>query len=316
MTNTELEYLLSNGLTESTEEDIACYDELMSLSLPFTALWEDSDNEVKCFQWDSDWEKYLNHRAELIDYEGRREYLPWNLYKNLNLTWLDGYAKAQGTGDCCAFGHFNSGKASNLTNAHRTGRVPKEFALSVAYAVARGGGKLSHGSGCNLNPMSKWAATVGNYWTSDFGKYDVGKYLSKYKKGSQQDANALKTQSVIIYLPQATFDHCYAVCAAGFGINMGSSVYPTASVPNGDGLATSSLWKNGAHSMALMASYIGQSGKRYIYLENSHGARYAADALNKERQWGCWLDESHFKRLAESGFRFGTWYAHLVEMGE
>jgi len=314
MSNAELEYLLGNGLTESTVDDLVCYDELMSLSLPFTSHWMDLNNDVKCFQWDSEWEKYLKHRAELIEYEGRESYLPWNLYKSLNLNWVDGYNYAQGTGDCCGNGHKNSLKASNFTNARRTGKTPREIALSVAYSIARGNGVPKHGSGCNLLPMSKWAATKGNYWTEDFGKYDVGKYVSKYKKGSQQDTNALKTQSVIIYLPEPAFEYCYAVCSAGFGISIGSSLYPVNSVPNGDGIAQASVWNKGAHATALVGAYEGKSGRRYVHLENSHGAKYAADALNPNKQWGCWLDEQDFKKMAVSGFKYGNWYVNLGEM--
>ena len=87
MNNTKLEYLFSNGLTETTEADQHCHDELMSLAIPFTAHWEDFDNSVKSFQWDGAWEKYLKHCAELIDEEGRELYLPWNLGRVPNL-WM------------------------------------------------------------------------------------------------------------------------------------------------------------------------------------------------------------------------------------
>jgi hypothetical protein len=269
---------------------------------------------MKSFAWDSGWERYIKHCAELIDHEGREKWLPWNVYRELNLNWLDGFAKAQRTGDCCSFGHFNAGKASALTNAKRADRKPTEFALSVAYAIARGNGKVSFGSGCNLNPMSKWSATKGNFWTSDFGKYDTGTYVRKYKPGSVQDTNALKTQSIPLYLPEPSFDYCFAVCAAGFGINIGSGVYPTGSVTNSDGLAVALSWKNGGHSVALTAAFTGRSGKRYVFLENSHGARYASDSLSGDtKQWGCWMAEEHIKRMAT--FKYGTWYVNLVEMG-
>ena len=310
---TDLEHLLSHGLTETTEEDQQCFDECMANVIPFTAAWENLDDSMKIMAWDSEWEKYLNHRAEVIDNEKRESYLPWNLYRSLDLNWLDGYNYTQTLGDCCGHAHKNALKASNLVNARRAKRIPREFALSIVYGIARGNGRMNHGSGCNLNPMSKWAATVGNFWTSDFGKYDGGRYIGKYRKGSEQDKNALKTQSLIIYLPTPTFDYCYAACAAGFGINIGSSIYPTGSTVNIDGLAQASTWKSGAHAVALIAAYRSRSGKRYVFMENSHGARYSPDSLNPHRQWGCWCDENDIRQMGTE--RFGRWYCQLGEMG-
>jgi len=79
----DLEYLISNGLTETTEEDQQCYDECMANVIPFTAAWEDLDDSVKILAWDSEWEKHLSHRADVIDIEDRASYLPWRLYNNL-----------------------------------------------------------------------------------------------------------------------------------------------------------------------------------------------------------------------------------------
>jgi len=312
MSNAELEYLLSNGLTETTESDDLCYSELQGIAVPFTAHWIDSNNAVKSMQWDTSWEKYITHCAELIDFEGRESYLPWNLYKSLNLNWVDGYNYKQGTGDCAGNTQKNSGKASQLITAKRTGKTPKEIALSVTYSMARGNGKVRHGSGCNLNPLAKWACTAGNYWTSDFGKYDVGRYVSKYKKGSEQDKHALQTQSIAIFLPEPTFDYCYAVCNAGFGIAIGSHIYPTGSTLNGDNLGQASSWKNGGHAVSLVAACKGKSGKRYVYMENSHLQNYVADQYNPAKQWGCWLDENNIKQM--STFKYGVWYCNLLEM--
>jgi len=312
MTNTELEYLLSNGLTETTEADELCYSELQDIAVPFTAHWIDSNNAVKAMQWDTAWEKYIAHCAELIDFEGRESYLPWNLYKSLNLNWVDGYSYVQLLGDCAGHTLKNSGKASQLTTAKRTGKIPREIALSTVYSIARGNGKVQHGSGCNLNPLMKWACTNGNYWTSDFGKYDGGKYVSKYKKGSEQDKHALQTQSIALSLPEPSFDYCYAPCKAGFGISIGSHIYPTGSTLNSDNLGQASAWKNGAHALSLVTATKGKSGKRYVYVENSHGAKYAADQYNPNKQWGCWLDENDIKKMAT--FKYGVWFVNLMEM--
>ena len=310
------DYPFIDGLRECTEEDVVNYEVCQSAAIPFTAHWENLDDSMKIMSWDSEWERFIKHRAELIDYEGRDEYLPWNLYKSQNVNWLDGYNFAQRIGNCCGHAHKNALKASNFTNAHRTGKTPREIALCIAYGIARGNGRMNMGSGLNLNPMARWSATKGNYWTSDFGRYDGGKTARNWRPDSQQDTNALKTQSIIIHLPEPSFDLVYAACAAGFGINMGTHTYPVSAVPNGEGLSMPSGWRNGGHAMAFVAAWKAPSGRRYVYLENSHGARYAGDSLHSGRQHGCWINEEHFRRMASNNpFRYGTWYVNLGEMG-
>ncbi|MCL2622436.1 MAG: hypothetical protein FWD31_02120 [Planctomycetaceae bacterium] len=307
---------MCNGLRESTAEDLAMFDECMSSAVPFTFHWEDRDNSAKVFQWDDEWKRYVKHLADLIDDEGREVYLPWNIFEELQLSFLDGYATTQGSGDCLSFGHGNATQTTMLTIGKRTGRVPIEIAYSMTYAIARGNGRPDFGSGLNLNPMSKWSSTVGNYWTSDFGRYDTGSYVRKYQKGSHQDINALRTQTIPVYLPRPDFNLCYDACAAGFGITMGTDFFPSASMLNSDGLGVPSSYSRGGHSMSWTAAWKAASSKRYLFLKNSHGPRYVADSLSKgKKQFGCWVDEANFRRIvANNVFRFGTWYVALCEL--
>ena len=309
-------YEFLDGLLECTEEDLLLFDECYSQRVPFTALWQDRDDRAKIVDWDSDYEKWLRHRSQLIEYEGPEKHMPWNLYESFGLKWMDGYNYAQSQGDCCSMGNKNSLKASNLSNMYRTGHPAPEIAASMTYAIARGNGTPRFGNGLNLNPMSKWAAEVGNYLAADFGKYDGGRYVAKYKRGSGQDANALAHQSIVIYLPKCTFDFCYAACSAGIGINMGTTTYPTSAAINGDGLAVPSSWRNGGHSMAwVFAMTVGS--RRYLYLENSHGARYAADKYSGgKKQHGLWINETTFARIADTNFRYGRWYCNVGELAK
>jgi len=306
------DYPFLDGLLETSDEDQQCFDECFAAAIPLAALWKDSNNDAKIVQWDSEWEKYLAHRKALIENEGRESFLPWNLYRELKLQWINGYAFAQSTGDCCSFGHKNSLKASNLVNAKLTGKQPIEIANSMTYAIARGNGRVRFGSGLNLNPMSKWSSQIGNFWTSDFGKYDTGKYCRDYKKGSVQDAHALQTQSVIVYLPEPDFDHVFAVCAAGFGINMGTGTYPITSQVNSDGLSVPSSWKRGGHSMSAVAAFVASSGTEYVYVENSHGNRYKPDKLFGEAQPGFWCNRTHWNKMATS--QYGNDYVNVGEL--
>ena len=85
---------------------------------------------------------------------------------------------------------------------------------------------------------------------------------------------------------------------------------------NGDGLSVPTQWRRGAHAMAFVAAWQSPAGRRYVYLENSHGARYAGDSLHRDRQHGCWCSEADVRRMAlNNAFRFGRWYVNLGEMG-
>jgi len=309
----EYDNLPPDGLTETTEEDQQCYDECCSKAVSFTTLWKDKNNESKIIKWDGDWEAHLQHRQKLIDTEGRERSFPWKVYEEQKLKWLDGYSVLQLAGDCASASHRNSLKTSNLTNMVRTGIAAPEIAFSILYSIARGSGTPRFGNGCNLNPLSRWAAEVGNYLVADFGKYDGGKNVSKYKKGSIQDANALKHQSIIIHLPKCTFDYCYQACAAGYGITMGTVTYPTASRLNNDGVGVPSSYKKGGHAMALVAA-MSINNTRYIYLENSHGMRYVGDRFWAGKQPGLWIPENEFSQIADTDFRYGHWYCNIMEL--
>lgn len=312
----ELKYELKNGLRRTTEADIALYDQCMASAVSLAHLWEDIDDTPKILKWDSEWEEYLEHRAKLIDLEGRRKYLPWNAYNSLGMDWLDGYAFVQNSGDCVSFGHRNSLKASNLTNALRTGRKPVEIAHSMTYALCRGNGRPQFGSGANLLPMAKYAAEYGNFWTLDFGKYDTGAYCRKYSSNpdSPQHKHAKQTQSIIVFLPDPSFDTCYKVVSAGFGINIGTGTFIGGSAVNNDGVSRVNRWDTGAHSTSLIASWEGKSGERYIYNENSHPTNYPSDSLNGGHQWGCWLTASDLEHITGNAFDYGNWYVNIGEL--
>lgn len=310
-----LTHAMKNGLRKSTSADVEIEKQCLAQSVSLTRIWEDVNDAPKIIKWDDEWERYLQHRAAVIDEEGREKYLPWNAYKELNLGWLDGYNFAQNAEDCGSFGHRNSLKASNLSNALRTGRKPKEIAHSMMYAFARGNGRPVFGAGCNLAPLAKYSAERGNYWTEDFGRYDAGAYCRKYEANSEQDIHAKKSQSIIVLLPEPSFRCCYMATRAGFGINIGSSVFPGGSTRNKDDLAQVSNWDHGGHCIALIAAWEGKSGEPYVYLENSHPTKYATDFLNQGHQWGCWCDEKDVDHMGNNGgFSYGNWYVNIGEL--
>jgi hypothetical protein len=312
---------MANGLRKNTKEDNQCQELLMSSAKPFQAHWFDTCNTLKSFQWDATFEQYCQRRANMIRHEGWEKSLPWNLYRELGLQWLDGYNFAQRIGNCCGHAHKNALKASNLQNSLRSGLPAREIALCVAYGIARGNGRMNMGSGLNLAPMARWAAEVGNFWTADFGRYNGGQgRVRQWTPNSQPSRNALETQSIVVHLPGSnapTFNHVFMACSAGFGINMGTHTFPTSAVIDSNtGLAVPNQYRNGGHAMGFIAACT-VDGRRFIYLENSHGARYVRDRLwtLPGNQHGCWIDENHFGRMAPNSFRFGRWYVALCELG-
>ena len=308
------DYPFLDGLLETTDADLEVFDQCFSQALPLSKIWDDSSNGAKFVTWDSEFERFLKHRKELIDYEGRETFLPWRIYSTLNLKWLDGYAYKQQAGDCASFSAKNSLKASNLTNALLTGRSPIEIAPSITYAIARGNGTPRFGNGLNLNPLSKWLAEVGNFWTVDFGRYDGGRNVAKLRDNERTKRNnALTTQSIICYLPEASFEACYLACSAGFGVTMGTGRYPISATVNGDGFAVPGQWKSGGHAMAFTSAFE-TSGRQYIYLENSHDNRYVSDRFARERQPGVWIDRNTFLILAQTKFKYGTWHVNIGEL--
>lgn len=311
---TEITFAMKNGMRRKTEADDKMLRQCYDIAVPLSTLWHNTNDTSKIITWDHEWETYLEHRSSLLDEDGRSRYYPWNVYETLGLQWKNGYAYAQTRGDCASFGHKNALKYSNFTNALRTGKTPQETAQSVIYAIARGEGSPAFGDGCTLTPIAKYSAELGNFWTEDFGAYNGGGYVDKYTGSGAQATHAKQMQSIIVFLPNTNFDTVYKVCAAGFGINMATGVFPASAQSNSDGVAQVSGWDSGGHSMAFCGTFVGKSGKRYVYLENSHGAIYSADSLHLKTQYGCWLDENDFQRCGRYGDMYGNWYCCLTEL--
>jgi len=305
------DYPFIDGLLESTDEDKALFDVLMGGAVPLTALWKNDNDDAKIIQWDASLEKYLDHRREILDYEGRLSNLPFSIYESLNVDWIDGYNYSQGgIGNCTSQGHKNALKASNLVNQKRTGRKAPEIYGSMTYALARGNGRVRNGSGLNLNPMQKWAADVGNFLTSDFGGYDEGRRV--HSPTDTELKNARSHQSIIIPLPDTSFETVFSVVSAGFGVSIGTSIYPVASQVNSDGIAIPSSWRKGNHCTAATGGFV-ENGVEYIWWENSHGnSRYKVGKFGHGS--GCALRRADWSRLEGDGFRFGNWYATAGEM--
>jgi len=313
------EIIYPDGLIESTEQDLQVFDECFSSAIPFTAMWRDANNVAKFMQWDAGLVEYLQHQQRLLDHEGRTAYLPWNIYSSKQLQWKNGLAPNQGQiGTCALMATMSSLNTSNLTNSVRTNIKPPEINSSVAYSAARGSGTPRWGSGCNLNPLSKWVAEIGNHLVSDVGAYDTSGTALRYAN-AKSNANALKHQSVIIYVPgngnTPSFDDVFLACSAGFGVCMGTSPYPTEAKVGKSGLSEPFVWKNSkGHAMAWAAAMV-ESSRRFLYLLNSHGNLYDGDKYYEGRQPGCWISEENFARIANRAYRYGNWYVNIGELG-
>jgi hypothetical protein len=305
------EFLLSHGLVEMTDDEAADEQLCMSMAVPLPLIWKNRDDNEKYVQWDSEMEKHLQHLGKLIDHGGRESFEPFNIYQEMGLNWLDGFAQNQGSiGTCCLLAHGHSGKQTYLTQAKlHGGMTPVELQPSITYSIARGG----WGSGLNLAPMSKAAAKYGNYITSDVGKYSASG--SAVTKANQQKfaANALKYQSIPCYVPDLSFDTFYELARAGCACNIGSSSWPSGSIIDANGMSIGQGASRGAHATCLGGFAIEINGIKYILWTNSHGARFKQGTRIRQNPYGCFMTRQNWNLLALNK-RFGTPYINFIEM--
>jgi hypothetical protein len=302
--------MIHTGLTIATEAELAAFDECMANAVPFSLIHENKDDTKKFIEWDSSFEEFCEHRRKLIDNEGRNGLFPWQIYDRFALKWMSGFGTSQGSkGSCCAFGHGNSLNASNLTNWIFSGKPAPDIFFSEIYALAKGNGKPVWGDGLNLSVISKWAAEVGNFLSSDYGEYTAtGKYIDR--PSETKKANALKHQSIIIPLPDTKFSTVYSVAAAGIGINIGSSRYFTTAAVDQNGIAVGKGITSGGHSEAVTAA-LEKNNTRYVFIQNSHGSRYKGDLYGNTT--GYWVTESGWNTLNVDQ-RYGKIYANVGEL--
>jgi hypothetical protein len=149
---------------------------------------------------------------------------------------------------------------------------------------------------------------MGNFSAADYGKYTGAK--PKVPTDSQK-TNALKHQSIIIPLPDTKFEMVWLLCAAGIGVCIGSSAYPTIATVNKDGVGVPATWKSGGHATAFIGA-ITINGVRYLVWENSHGNRYKVGEIGHAS--GCFFTEKDLVKIASAGFRYGTWFGNVGEM--
>jgi len=95
------EYLMSHGLLPMDETDTQLQQELMDLAVSFSLIWKDRDDAPKVIKWDSKFEKYLEHRAALIDHGGRENFAPWKIYEDMGLQYAGGFGLNQGAIGTC-----------------------------------------------------------------------------------------------------------------------------------------------------------------------------------------------------------------------
>ena len=314
--NKPSEFLIANGLVPQTEEERVEEHILFNSVVPLSVIWKDRNNDKKVIAWDSELEKYIDHRIKLINLN-RESYMPWNIYKAMSLNWVNGYTLNQSSIGTCAGAAFrNGGCHSSLVNAKLTDSVPTEFGCDIVYALARGNGRLAWGSGCNGTPLVKYGTEIGNYWASDIGPYNTrGSGVTQANMNNPAfKARALQLQSICCFLPEVSFDLFYKACAAGMSIWIGSPSFPSGATKNSDGISVASTWTNGAHA-TIFDFAVEVDGKQYIHWDNSHGNRYIGGNGNRFESppTGTWITKEMFGRFRINK-DYGTPFIHMTEL--
>ena len=311
----DAEFITNCGLVPMNEDEAQQELLAMNAALPISLIWADRDNNEKYISWDSELEQYLQHFGRVIDQAGRESYEPLSIYNEMGLNWLDGFATSQNSlGSCCLFGHEHAGRCTALAMAKMKGNVkPEEINASITYSIARGNGRISWGSGLNLQPMSQWAARIGNQLTSDVGRYDVRGGNVNTAMQQKAAAGALRNQSIPCYLPNLSFDTFYELARAGIAANIGSTTWPSGAVVDSNGISVGQGISRGAHATMVGGFAIEINGTRYVYWQNSHGPRYKVGTRIKQSAFGCFLTPQTWNLLAIDN-RFGRSYANFLEI--
>ena len=314
----DAEFLMAEGLVEQNEQDMEQEQLLFNSAVPLSIAWKDRDHAKKIITWDSDFEKCIEHRIRLFKFGGIERYMPWNIYKEMGLNWVNGYTLNQSSlGSCAGAAFRNSQMHSGLVDAKMTDSAPTETGVDIVYALSRSSnGRINWGSGSNGTNLVKYGTEIGNYWTSDIGKYDTrGSNVTQANMDNPAfKARALQNQSIVCFLPEVSFDLFYKACAAGMSIWIGSPAFPSAAKKNSDGISVPSNFTSGAHATSFNYAFE-VNGIRYLSWDNQHGNRYSGGSGNRFNSpaTGTCITQADFNtfRITKS---YGTPFVHLTEL--
>jgi len=218
--------------------------------------------------------------------------------------------------NCCMLAHWHAARQNKLVMSKMKGDFkPIDIMPAITYAAARNGrGGLSWGSGLNLQPMSQWAARIGNFTAEDMGRYDIrGTNVTAANK-QRFAANALKYQSVPCYVRDNSFDTFYNIALAGLCCNIGTNSWPSGSVVDANGMAIGQGVSRGAHAVTVGGHAIEIGGTRYILFTNSHGPRFRQGTRIKQSTFGCYVTNQQWNQMFSIDNRFGRPYINFIEM--
>jgi hypothetical protein len=165
---------------------------------------------------------------------------------------------------------------------------------------------------CN-SPMAQWSSKIGNYLTSDMGKYSTSGTGVTEANRTKYAPNALANQSIPCFVPDLTFDTFYALAKAGLACNIGSDSWPANSTIDANGMSIGTGTSKGAHATTLGGHAIEIENTRYILWTNSHGPRHKIGTRIKQSPFGTYLTKANWS-LLKLNKNYGMPYINFSEM--
>ena len=177
-------------------------------------------------------------------------------------------------------------------------------------------------SGQTLSYMAEYMCYMGMFPESLVGT-SVTDPPVKYKEYRNE---AKEFQSYIAAIPFNSIDFVvdvmFMAAKAGYGIQIGSTKWPTSKTANSSmGVARPGWGGGGGHATCCIdwrpATVNTQTGSKFpeaIFFVNSHGDKYTGKSENKEPRYGCWLTREDCKIFLQTAKGFGSLVIYLPEI--
>lgn len=269
-------------------------------SIEFAGL---AGGEMPVVRWDSAFESWLDERIALADRltENGVCLLPWVILQNLPkkqkqseiLTWFQ-----NGHPSCTLHGFTHSFQDSLLRSiALGSPLVYESFLPILTFWLCCG---KSLAAGQTIYAAAKWINERGLFPTRLVGTDNV-----RVPSGWENyEEDAKRWQAGIVFIEGDIVEKLLLCCHALLDVTYGSSVFPTSSKIDENGVKIAAGWGHGPHCTKI-GNYRVVNGKVYVGLRNSHGNQFPTSPEG-EPATDVWLTVDQLRYLLASAKNFGS----------